>query len=996
MFDPVTTRPTICLNMIVRNDAHIVEEALDSIAPYITSWVIVDTDSDDGTGDVVENHMAGLGIPGQLYKRRWRNFGHNRTEALHLAQGCGDYIWVMGADDTLLGTPDLIGLTAGVYRVRRKHGSSVYWRPELFRSGVRARWVGVTHEYATWDISASDADLLGDYHVEQRGIESSDSTAQKLASDRDLLLAEVERNPADARSVFYLAQSYRDLGDHANARQWYTRRVELAGWDQEVFFAMYQVAQAMANLGEPWPDVQDAYLRAWEFQATRAEPLYAIATQYRRGQRYRLGHLFAESAAEIVCPEQGLFVQSDVYAWRAADEQAICASWIGAHAQAFVLCRSLLARADIPDEDRQRIATNRDFSVPAILDAVSVCPEVVAGRLVACDRDAEVTVSLVAGPDRSISERTLNSFLQCCSDIERVGRFLVLDTGLSAADRAVLAQQYRFVEFIDTDADAAGLPEDDLARIRAEVRGRYLLHLGSGWRFFAPEAYVSRLSAVLAAEPDVYQVGVNFADADELTGSCAAEQLVRRTAGAGRYVLADTVIMGPAMYDTTRVNPVAAQRTATLDEVLCVRGGDSPQQSDARAEATVPPEIFRPSGGVPDREFLLAEVQRNPGDGLSMLQLAQSYFDGGGWADALAWYGRRIELGGDGQDVFYAMLLAAECTANLGKPWPDVQDAYLRAWEFRPTRAEPLYALARRYRSERRWWPAYLFAKAAARIRYPVQDSLVMADIYDWRALDEQAGCAHWVGKPVEAFALCRQLIAHSNIPDEDRRRIAKNRDSSVLALLDAASAYSAELVGNLWPGQRDAEVTVTVVAGPDRTMTEQTVNSFLRCCTDVSRVGRFVVLDTGMVAADRAELARRYRFAEFVDADHESVPAADLAQLRAQIGGRYWLHLDVGWRFFAPDSYITRLTGVLAAEEQVYAVGVNFADADTLIGNCAPEHAARRAPGAGRYVITDTPPSGPVMVDTARLDRPERLRAATLDEVLAIVTDRSLRQQRG
>jgi hypothetical protein len=56
VFDAVTARPAICLNMIVRSEAHIVAEVRDAVAPYISSWLIVDTGSNDGT-------QLPLGIP---------------------------------------------------------------------------------------------------------------------------------------------------------------------------------------------------------------------------------------------------------------------------------------------------------------------------------------------------------------------------------------------------------------------------------------------------------------------------------------------------------------------------------------------------------------------------------------------------------------------------------------------------------------------------------------------------------------------------------------------------------------------------------------------------------------------------------------------------------------------------------------------------------------------------------------------------------------------
>jgi len=585
--DPVSTRPAICLNMIVRNEAHIVHEVLDSVAPYISSWVIVDTGSDDGTQDLIKSHMARCGVPGELYQRPWRNFGHNRTESLTLAQGRGDYIWVIDADDILVGTPDFTQLGADIYWLRCVDDrGDTFWRAQLFRDGLCVRYEGVVDEYAAWDDPYVGVRLKGEYHVETRCRDARNLAPQR--HDRGLLLAEAEGHPEDARSVYSRAQSYFEQGDFVNARKWSTRRVEMGAPDEEVYAAMWMIAESKATPSAPVLDVQDAYLQAWEFRPTRAEPLYAIANRYRLGRRYRLGYEFAQRATQIPLPQEDvMFVGADIYAWRATDEQAICGFYIGKQAEAFTLCRRLLARPDIPDQDRRRIAGNRDFSVPAMIEAASSYPDALVQRLVAGRGGTDVVVSLVAGPDQASTELTLNSFLHCCTDVAQVGRFLVLDAGLAAQDRAMLQQRYGFLEFVDpSPGDGVGA---QLAHIREQIGGRFWLHLDQGWRFFAPENFITRLTAVLDAEAHVFQVGINLTDAVKLTGTCAAEQAVRRTPDAGRYVLAEVVASGPAMFDTTRLDQAggledtdpdpltalgrraaAALHTATLDEVLCI------------------------------------------------------------------------------------------------------------------------------------------------------------------------------------------------------------------------------------------------------------------------------------------------------------------------------------------------------------------------------------------------------------------------------------------
>lgn len=559
--------------MIVRNEAHIVHEVLDAVAPYIASWVIVDTGSVDGTQDVIRNHMARLGIPGQLYERPWRNFGENRSEALALAMGHGDYIWVIDADDMLTGAPDFTALTADVYELRyHDAGTMTYWRKQLFRNGLRWRYQGVVHEFPECLDPTHGERLDGDYNIESRRLGARNQDPQKYARDRDLLLAEVGRNPEDARTVFYLAQSYFDLGDFANARAWYERRVEMGGWEEEVFRSMFRVAESMSLLGTAWPEVQDAYLRAWEYRPVRAEPLHAIAFRYRADERYLLGYLFAKRAVEIPFPKGDiLFVGADVYAWRAMDELAVCASRLQKHTEAFALCRQLVAGSVIPDEDRKRIAANRDWSVPAMYEAALPYPADVVRTLTAGPRDSEVTVSIVAGHDLRATEEALNSFLNCCLDASRIGRFLIVDNSLSRRDRATLLQRYRFLVFIPYSP--SGGPEALLAHIRGEVGGRFWLHLGRGWRFFAPQRLITRLTSVFAAEPNVVQVAINYADAATLTGACAPEDVALRSPDAGRYVLTNGVATGPAMIDTGRLARAdATSRSASLDEVLCVAG----------------------------------------------------------------------------------------------------------------------------------------------------------------------------------------------------------------------------------------------------------------------------------------------------------------------------------------------------------------------------------------------------------------------------------------
>jgi hypothetical protein len=202
---------------------------------------------------------------------------------------------------------------------------------------------------------------------------------------------------------------------------------------------------------------------------------------------------------------------------------------------------------------------------------------------------------------------------------------LAIDAGLADSDRAILRDRYPFLEF----ADAADGSDSELGHIRSLIDSRFWLHLGRGWRFFAPENLITRLTAVLEAEALVVQVGINYTDAVKLTGTSAPEEAVHRAAGTGRYLLAGRIANGPAMFETTRLDraggldPIAelghraaaaGLHTATLDEVLCIAAQNRRPAYPTRAGLPPPTRFAVAIASHPD--YVHSEVFREVGEAL--------------------------------------------------------------------------------------------------------------------------------------------------------------------------------------------------------------------------------------------------------------------------------------------------------------------------------------------------------------------------------------------
>src|SRR2546423_765429 len=144
MSSPSRERPSICLAMIVRDEAAVIERCVDSVRDHIDTWVICDTGSVDGTQDAIRRTLADL--PGELHERPWVDFGHNRTELMRLARGKADYLFLLDADWTVTIEPGALDrLGAGSYMVRHS-GEFEFHNNRLGRGRPGWRLVGRGHQ----------------------------------------------------------------------------------------------------------------------------------------------------------------------------------------------------------------------------------------------------------------------------------------------------------------------------------------------------------------------------------------------------------------------------------------------------------------------------------------------------------------------------------------------------------------------------------------------------------------------------------------------------------------------------------------------------------------------------------------------------------------------------------------------------------------------------------------------------------------------------------
>jgi glycosyltransferase involved in cell wall biosynthesis len=297
---------SICALIVVRNEEQLLPRAVTSALHVAEQVVVVDTGSTDRTVTVA----TGLVGASNVHRLRWQGSGRTRTRALKLARYYeSSYILCIDADHTLELAGPVPELTADAYLTTERLGDTRYLLPRLVRADLDWRFVGATHDHLdTHGRVLEPAPWLICHNHDDPGRQP-----RKFERDLRILTRQYRRDPGDARTVFYLAQTLAALERYEEAADMYARRVAIDDvFPEERWYAAFMHGASLYNAGRVRQAIL-ALLYALEMRPQRAEAANALAIICRNEGLETLARLFAGARPDRPPPRDILFVDLGAY-----------------------------------------------------------------------------------------------------------------------------------------------------------------------------------------------------------------------------------------------------------------------------------------------------------------------------------------------------------------------------------------------------------------------------------------------------------------------------------------------------------------------------------------------------------------------------------------------------------------------------------------------------------------------------------------------------------
>lgn len=289
---------TLGLSMIVKNESHVILRVLNSVAPIIDRWAIVDTGSTDGTQEIIRNFFESKGIPGEVIEIEWKDFATSRNVALAAIEPHVDYGFWIDADEELIiessfNKEELLSKDMDSISLRTIYGKVDYTRKNIWKTKNGFSWDGPIHELLS-SPNEKRGDVAQGVHVIVRPEGSSWGNVREKYLGHAKILEEYTKVNPDPRWIFYTAQSYRDCQEFEKSIEWYNKRASIQdGFYEEIYISKFMAAAMSESLGKSKNECTILYQEAHNVDPVRGEAIKSLIKMYHRLQDWENAYVFS-------------------------------------------------------------------------------------------------------------------------------------------------------------------------------------------------------------------------------------------------------------------------------------------------------------------------------------------------------------------------------------------------------------------------------------------------------------------------------------------------------------------------------------------------------------------------------------------------------------------------------------------------------------------------------------------------------------------------------
>ena len=520
---------TLCLNMIVKDESDIIESTLENVCNsiHIDYYVICDTGSTDGTQLIISEFFSKKNIPGELIQCTWKNFGSNRTEALEHAYNKTDYVMVFDADDRIHGKITLPTLDKDAYfmKIGTPNGFN-HSRIFIANNRKQYEYRGVLHEFI--DIKGGTTGFIdGDYWIDAQSRGNRSKNPNRFEEDARILENAIKNGIDEdlkSRYTFYCAQSYRDCNQTENAIKWYEERLNMKGFNQELYISCYELA--ILYLRTKNIDKALHYcLLSIEYDNQRIECILLATQLYRALERHNMVVLLYKSFKDYHSHslDKKLFVRGPAYKDQLEFEVSVSACYTSERYIGYECCKKLIIGKKIclnflkvtihnlqyyvefmrEDKDtlelfheiqlciqKYKLYDQKTLKLFDILLKLNI-PFIVSHReipITISSSNPMIMISLNKNKDGKTFSNTVNSILNTWEDVELIDYWFCVDEQSTNIEKSDLLRNYKWMDFHFKNKDEHSL--NIIWYKIQQLKPQYWIHIEDDFIFHKKSPYI--------------------------------------------------------------------------------------------------------------------------------------------------------------------------------------------------------------------------------------------------------------------------------------------------------------------------------------------------------------------------------------------------------------------------------------------------------------------------------------------------------------------------